>query len=486
MLKNEICGYMLLLYSVADKPLELWSKHISHGGKVRRMRDDQLHGDRIIEITEPHNNTISTSITIPAKMLDVLNIKLPILVLIIKNLNLRFKLIVDKKQYRRRFVFMTHNVEKLPNINANVACIPLRLEESWNFLEINLQTLCHEAYGTDYEALQRIMIYPNCHLRRVYLQDRHYNDDEIPPDKMRQAFLDMYMLKRGINFIENACQTEECYTGSLKQIDSNCSAKDNSISAPSRKMDLHKTVGCTEKLKNSNHCMDLNLHNSSILKRNHMSMDALNNAIKPRNQNVFTRRSEWFTKSLINDPVVENKSEKNSSEVTKNEERFAVKTYKTGNSLLNIKINNTSRPISSIELEKIAKSQFLKTHVNEILFEDDKLAKCSQEIQNAGDTHINLKNYTLNCISNTNNVQIGKNNSTGAKFKTSAVSYPSTFSLSENIKPDKISNNVSNTLSDAYVISKYKYIKESEKNITNRLKSLVNIEENTEDIFKRI
>lgn len=121
--------------------------------------------------------------------------------------------IVDKKQYRRRFVFMTHNVEKLPNINANVACIPLRLEESWNFLEINLQTLCHEAYGTDYEALQRIMIYPNCHLRRVYLQDRHYNDDEIPPDKMRQAFLDMYMLKRGINFIENACQTEECYTG---------------------------------------------------------------------------------------------------------------------------------------------------------------------------------------------------------------------------------------------------------------------------------
>lgn len=106
---------------------------------------------------------------------------------------------------------MTYNVEKLPNINANVARIPLRLEKCWNLLEINLQTLCHKAYRTDYEALQRITIYSNCHLRRVYLQDRHYNDDETPVE-ICQAFFNKYMLKRGINFIEKACQTEK-YTG---------------------------------------------------------------------------------------------------------------------------------------------------------------------------------------------------------------------------------------------------------------------------------
>lgn len=107
---------------------------------------------------------------------------------------------------------MTYNVERLPRISASVAHIPLILEECWNFLEINLQTLCHEAYGTNYKALQRVTIYPNCQLRRVYLQDRHYNDDEIPVE-MCQAFFDMYMLKWGINFTEKACQTEECYTG---------------------------------------------------------------------------------------------------------------------------------------------------------------------------------------------------------------------------------------------------------------------------------
>lgn len=107
---------------------------------------------------------------------------------------------------------MTYNVERLPRINENVARIPLKLEECWNFLEINLQTLCHEAYRTDYEALQRVTIYQNCHLRRVYLQNRHYNNDEIPVGTY-QAFFDMYLLNRGINFIEKACQTEERYTG---------------------------------------------------------------------------------------------------------------------------------------------------------------------------------------------------------------------------------------------------------------------------------
>ncbi|XP_012230059.1 uncharacterized protein [Linepithema humile] len=212
---NELCGYVSLLYSIADKPLELWSKYVSLGGKIRRVKDNALHGDKIIEITGPYDSTIPTNITIPAKALDILNIKLPILVFIIKNLNLELKLevqIIDKKQHRRRFSFMTYNLEKLPRIDTSLARIPLKLEECWNTLEINLQTLCCEVYGTDYEALQRIIVYPNCHLRRIYLQDRHYNYDETPI-QMCQAFFDMYLLKRGINFTERACQTEQHYTG---------------------------------------------------------------------------------------------------------------------------------------------------------------------------------------------------------------------------------------------------------------------------------
>lgn len=95
MSKNEDCGYISLLYSIADKPLDLWSKYVSCGGKIRRIKDDTLYGDKVLEITGSHNSAIVTNITTPAETLDVMNIKLPILVLVIKNLNLQFKLEVQ-------------------------------------------------------------------------------------------------------------------------------------------------------------------------------------------------------------------------------------------------------------------------------------------------------------------------------------------------------------------------------------------------------
>lgn len=244
------------------------------------------------------------------------------------------------------------------------------------------------------------------------------------------------------------------------------------------KINLYKNS--LKKLRSSNPLVDLNLYNSSILKRkNHISLNALNDAIKVHNQkDDFTRQSECFTKFWIN-PVVKNKLEKGNSNIAER-----MKMHTAGNSLLNIKINNhTSQPAYSVDLKRVAKSQFLKTHVSEILFKDNGFPKRShQKIQNADDAYISSRNCTLN--NNADNVETGKCNSTDAKFKVSKVDYPSAFKLdlSENI--DKTSNNVSDTRSNDYIISKYKYIKESKKRINNCLKSLVNIEESTEDIIE--
>lgn len=120
--------------------------------------------------------------------------------------------ITDKKKFRRRFSFLTYNLEKLPSINANMARIPLKLEECWNTLEINLQAFCRMTYGTDYEALQRMIVYSNCRLRRVYLQDRHYDHNEISIE-LCNMFFNTYMSKWKVNFIEKTCQTEDYHTG---------------------------------------------------------------------------------------------------------------------------------------------------------------------------------------------------------------------------------------------------------------------------------
>lgn len=109
MSNNQICGYVSLLYSVADKPLGLWSKHISLGGRVRRVRDDALHGDKVIEIIGSYDNSVPTSITAPANTLDALNVKLPVLVLVLKNLNLPFKFEIQ--------VYITLYTASIPNYN---------------------------------------------------------------------------------------------------------------------------------------------------------------------------------------------------------------------------------------------------------------------------------------------------------------------------------------------------------------------------------
>jgi len=157
----------------------------------------------------------------------------------------------------------------------------------------------------------------------------------------------------------------------------------------STEVNLSKTAGSTKNSKSFNPSMDLNVYNSSALKRNYMSLDALNDVTKKRNNHIFTRQSECFTKFLVNDLIVENKLEKGSSDIMeKVEQCYAMKTHKAGNSLLNVKINNyTLQPASSIESKRISKSQFLKTHVSEILFKDNRFPKHSQKIQNVGNTH---------------------------------------------------------------------------------------------------
>lgn len=246
------------------------------------------------------------------------------------------------------------------------------------------------------------------------------------------------------------------------------------------KINLYRNARSTKKVKDSSPLGDLN---SCIVTRNLISLDALNDAIKVHSQDVFTRQRKYFAKSWINNPTVKNKLKKDSNDTTeKSKQRCVVKIHKTGNSLLNTKINNhTSQPGYSVELSRIAKSQFLKMHVSEI-FKDNTFLKCSQKIQNADDTNINLKNCTLD--NNTDNVQTGKCNSTDAKFRVSAIDSPSAFKLdlSENIKLDKTSSNISDEIirNNDHAISKYKYIRENKRSIAS-LKPLVNIEESAED-----
>ncbi|MES1919047.1 hypothetical protein MHBO_000921 [Bonamia ostreae] len=58
--------------------------------------------------------------------------------------------------------------------------MPLRLEEDWNSLRINLASFTKRAYGTNFKEAVRLRICSSCYLRRAYFAD--VEDSDVPDD----------------------------------------------------------------------------------------------------------------------------------------------------------------------------------------------------------------------------------------------------------------------------------------------------------------
>ncbi|XP_071869372.1 uncharacterized protein [Bombus fervidus] len=201
-------GYVSLLYSISDKPLEYWSKQQSQSGRIRKILDSDLL-ENVIEIQDfeqPHG--YGTSIICPSDSSQFLNIELPVLVMVIKNLNLHCRLqvqVADNQNCQHHFQFTNAESEK-QNSKGVICRVKVKFETGWNKLELDLSNLTQTAFKQQYAITQRIQICGNCRLRRVYFIDKHYEDQEICP-KLYHKFLDSYMLKWGIRSVERSTQT---------------------------------------------------------------------------------------------------------------------------------------------------------------------------------------------------------------------------------------------------------------------------------------
>merc|ERR1719478_1878046 len=107
------------------------------------------------------SNIATNYITCPGDSTKTLGIKLPFLVMIIKNLKKYFSFevkVLDDKNIRRR------------------------LDEGWNQIQFNLSDFTRRAYGTNYIETLQIQLHANCRIRRIYFSDRLYSEEELPPE----------------------------------------------------------------------------------------------------------------------------------------------------------------------------------------------------------------------------------------------------------------------------------------------------------------
>ena len=82
MFKNTFqSGFLSILYSIGSKPLQIWEKEVRNG-HIKRITDNDIQSS-VLEIMS--TNISTTFITCPSDANKTLGIKLPFLVMIIKN-----------------------------------------------------------------------------------------------------------------------------------------------------------------------------------------------------------------------------------------------------------------------------------------------------------------------------------------------------------------------------------------------------------------
>lgn len=125
MFKNTFqSGFLSILYSIGSKPLQIWDKKVRNG-HIKRITDPDIQSF-VLEIVG--TNVSTTYITCPADPRKTLGIKLPYLVMIVKNMKKYFTFevqVLDDKNVRRRF--RASNYQSTTRVKPFICTMPMRL-----------------------------------------------------------------------------------------------------------------------------------------------------------------------------------------------------------------------------------------------------------------------------------------------------------------------------------------------------------------------
>jgi len=151
-----------------------------NNGHIKRLTDCDIQSS-VLEVEG--SNVSTTYITCPPGKKQTLGIKLPFLVMIIKNMRKYFTFevtVLDDKGVRRRF--RASNYQSTTRVKPFICTMPMRLDEGWNQIQFNLSDFTRRAYGTNYIETLSVQIHANCRIRRIYFSDRLYSEEELPPE----------------------------------------------------------------------------------------------------------------------------------------------------------------------------------------------------------------------------------------------------------------------------------------------------------------
>lgn len=172
-------GLFSIFYSLGSDPLSIW-RLSTKNGRICRIVDQDINS-QVLELS----STITTNcfIACPIDPNKTLGVRLPFLILIIKNMKKYFSFeltILDDTNMPRRF--RVSNFHSRTSVDILSTTIPLCMSNGWNQIFFNLAQFTRRVYGTEYVETCKIQINGNVRIRRIYFAKRLYEDHELPHD----------------------------------------------------------------------------------------------------------------------------------------------------------------------------------------------------------------------------------------------------------------------------------------------------------------
>ncbi|XP_030382798.1 cilia- and flagella-associated protein 20 [Scaptodrosophila lebanonensis] len=172
-------GFLSVLYSVGSHPLERWSTYTKNG-YIKRIYDEDIKS-LVLEVMG--SNVSTTFIHCPSDCKMELGIKLPFLVLLIKNMHKYFCFEVkvqDDQRFMRRF--RVSNFQSKTSVKPFCTAMPMGMSPGWNQIQFNLADFTRRAYGSNYLETVTLQVHANVRIRRIYFTDKLYTEAELPHD----------------------------------------------------------------------------------------------------------------------------------------------------------------------------------------------------------------------------------------------------------------------------------------------------------------
>ncbi|KAJ3609975.1 hypothetical protein NHX12_022069 [Muraenolepis orangiensis] len=172
-------GLLSVFFSLGCQPLKLWGKMVRNG-HITRVIDNDIQS-QVLEVEGA--NVSTTYITCPADPKETLGIKLPFIVMDVKNLKKFFTFeieVLDDANIQRRFRVSTFRTTV--RVHPFICTMPIKLDDGWNKIYFSMSDFTRSAFKTNYTETLRVQIHANCRIRRVYFSDRHYPEDDLPAE----------------------------------------------------------------------------------------------------------------------------------------------------------------------------------------------------------------------------------------------------------------------------------------------------------------